>query len=629
MIGEERLIFRGCNAACYRFNFERAASVWEAAMLCVPAFGKLFILDASGTTADVCQHRDVLERVIASLEVFPDSDAFEASRTSVRRSVRVERNATTNPDEFINAVRAQDIETVETLIQAGVDPNIRAVSSSPALVYAANDGDVRIVEMLIKAGADPDTKGPNNGNLLHWAAQRGNTDLTKALLEREAFINAKNRSGYTPLYYAALYGKLETAKLLLAAGADPDTKGPNNGNLLHWAAQQGNTDLMEALLEQEPSVNAENGSGYTPLYYAALYGKLDVARLLLDHGAELGPVFSALRWQTAANDPDELVRQLGRREPIRLRLAVLALEAMGRKAVPALAAAMRANDEETRNQAVRLLAVMKDEPLPVFGELLKDPVADVRLRTVFALGEIGPPAAPLLAEALGDREYEVRCLAADALVGIGPKGKLAAVAVRKAMNDEVPVVRLHAARALWSIERDPAAIALLAECLSGKDQTIRVMAAVALEAVGPPGRDASDALAEATCDPQETVALVATRALRSIEGDLPTVAQKLTKVVQRQSAERRAKIARALIGIDPQKPPSATVARCLGRLRQGKDEAVWCAVGMLLAAWGSEADSAIPHLSALLQKTARQETLWCLKWSMNCIQPTQAEGEMR
>jgi len=223
MIGEERLIFRGCNAACYRFNFERAASVWEAAMLCVPAFGKLFILDASGTTADVCQHRDVLERVIASLEVFPDSDAFEASRTSVRRSVRVERNATTNPDEFINAVRAQDIETVETLIQAGVDPNIRAVSSSPALVYAANDGDVRIVEMLIKAGADPNCRGIHGGTPpLCFAVNQGHAEIVKALLRAGADPNMQCDDGTTCLLQAVGWGNVGLVKLLLESGAKPD-----------------------------------------------------------------------------------------------------------------------------------------------------------------------------------------------------------------------------------------------------------------------------------------------------------------------------------------------------------------------------------------------------------------------
>ncbi|MFH1924461.1 MAG: ankyrin repeat domain-containing protein [Planctomycetota bacterium] len=497
------------------------------------------------------------------------------------------------------------------------------------LYYAALYGKLETAKLLLAAGADPDAKGPSNGNLLHWAAQEGNTDLTKALLEQEPSVNAENRYGYTPLYYAVLHGNLETATLLLAAGADPNAKGPSNGTLLHWAVQQANTDLMTLLLKHKASVDAENRYGYTPLYYAVQASRLDVARLLLDHGADLGPVFSAFRWQTAVNDPDELVRQLGSREPIRLRLAVLALEAMGRKAVPSLIAAMRANDEETRNQAVRLLAVMGDEPLPELGQLLKDPVADVRLRTVFTLGEIGPPAVSLLAEALGDPEHGVRCLAADALVGIGPKGKPAAAAVRKALADENSLVRIHAARALWAIERDPAAVGRLVDCLRAKDPAVRLMAAVALKAVGPAAKVASDALSEATCDSLDPVALAASRALKSIQGNLPTAVHKLNAVVRWQSAERRVKIARALIGIDPYKPPPVAMPRCLGALRQGKEEADWCAAAMVLAAWGSEASPAIPDLSALLQQTLKQETQWCLKWALSCIQPTQVKGEVR
>jgi ankyrin repeat protein/HEAT repeat protein len=517
-------------------------------------------------------------------------------------------------------------DLARALLDHGASVNAKDRYGRTPLYYAALYSKPETAALLLAAGADPDAKGPSNGGLLHWTAQQGNVDLVTALVEHGASVNAENTCGHTPLYCAVVYRKPEAIALLLAAGADPNAKGPSNGTLLHWAVQQASTDLMRLLLRHKASVNIENRYGHTPLYYAVLARRSDTTGLLLAHGADPGPGFSALHWQNAVDDADELARHLGSRERIRVLLAVFGLKAMGRQAVPSLVDAMLADDDNVRNRAVRLLAATGAEAVPELGRLLRDPFADVRLRAVFALGEIGPPAAPLLAEALRDPEYGVRCLAADALAGIGPKGKPAAAAVHKAIKDEVPVVRFHAARALWAIEQDPAAIALLAECLSGKDPTIRLMAAVALEAIGPPGKHSSDALAEATCDSQEAVALAATRALRSIEGDLPTLAQKLASVVQRQSPERRAKISRALIGIDPQKPPSVAMARCLATLQQGKDEAVWCAAAMLLAAWGSEASPAVPNLTASLHQTSKDDTRSCLQWALNCIQPTQANG---
>jgi hypothetical protein len=79
LLSEERVEHRGLQGACYRFLFEKDSSTWEAAMLCLIEFGKIFVFDASGKVDHVAKHREELEAVIASLRVFPDAPAFEAA----------------------------------------------------------------------------------------------------------------------------------------------------------------------------------------------------------------------------------------------------------------------------------------------------------------------------------------------------------------------------------------------------------------------------------------------------------------------------------------------------------------------------------------------------------------------
>lgn len=82
LLSEERTPYRGCRGACYRFLFEKASTTWDAAMLCLPVFGKIFLFDASGRIGDVAKHREELEAVIASLRVFSNSSEFEAAAPS-------------------------------------------------------------------------------------------------------------------------------------------------------------------------------------------------------------------------------------------------------------------------------------------------------------------------------------------------------------------------------------------------------------------------------------------------------------------------------------------------------------------------------------------------------------------
>ncbi len=79
MLTQEQFQFRGSQAACYRFLFKRVSTTWEASMLCLPVYGKLFLIDASGRENDISKHHDKLEAVIATFRAFPNSKEFKSA----------------------------------------------------------------------------------------------------------------------------------------------------------------------------------------------------------------------------------------------------------------------------------------------------------------------------------------------------------------------------------------------------------------------------------------------------------------------------------------------------------------------------------------------------------------------
>ena len=72
------------------------------------------------------------------------------------------------------------------------------------------------------------------------------------------------------------------------------------------------------------------------------------------------------------------------------------------------------------------------------------------------------------------------------LVQLGPVAKFAIPALREALQDKSPLVRVKVAEALWRIERPPAVVLLpaLLDSLKEKDEAVRINALVVLGQMG-------------------------------------------------------------------------------------------------------------------------------------------------
>ena len=122
-------------------------------------------------------------------------------------------------------------ETVEKLLNAGLDPNnVNSFGYFP-LHVAAFAGHTAIVEALLNAGADPNIVPAVSSDSdralnycagmtpLHFAAAAGHTELVDLLLTAGADVSSVAGNGYTPIYWADKAGHVSAVISLLNAGA--------------------------------------------------------------------------------------------------------------------------------------------------------------------------------------------------------------------------------------------------------------------------------------------------------------------------------------------------------------------------------------------------------------------------
>jgi len=152
---------------------------------------------------------------------------------------------------------------------------------------------------------------------------------------------------------------------------------------------------------------------------------------------------------------------------------------------------------------------------------MKSEDAGVRSKAALALGEIGSgdnPGIDALRGALKDSDPPVRIHAAFALARISPQNAQEAVAVLiEVLQEEMPDQRRYAARVLSRLgPRATAAVPALINALKDQDAGVRSESAAALAQIGPDAKAAVDPLISVLKDEEARVRLNAARALYRI-----------------------------------------------------------------------------------------------------------------
>ena len=136
-----------------------------------------------------------------------------------------------NAGQLVDAARKCETERLKSLLNAGVSPNVPAVSwkgwsvgepyrqKDYALSVAASEGCVEGIELLYANGASLESEDSEGMTALALAARWSQPTAVGWLLENGADLQHTDEAGNTALHWAAGFGDPESVRLLLSSGA--------------------------------------------------------------------------------------------------------------------------------------------------------------------------------------------------------------------------------------------------------------------------------------------------------------------------------------------------------------------------------------------------------------------------
>ncbi|KAL8712546.1 MAG: hypothetical protein Q9225_006922 [Loekoesia sp. 1 TL-2023] len=254
------------------------------------------------------------------------------------------------------AAEAGQLGTIQALLDAGVDVNLKDKHDRAPLLCAAQSGHTGAMRALLDHGADVNVYSPTRREKksrfsvkvnrrrapLMCTAQPGHAGAIRTLLGLDADVNLRHERSTTlfnvvllresldviqtllvyhadpnistdygdvPLHMAASQGDIVVAQMLLDYGAEIDTPGRT---VLHTAALFGHVQLVDLFLDRGAAIDAQSRDGSTSLHLAVEESKVESVKLLLEKGANfeiannsgLTPLHIAAR----NNDPEVLQR---------------------------------------------------------------------------------------------------------------------------------------------------------------------------------------------------------------------------------------------------------------------------------------------------------------------------------
>jgi HEAT repeat protein len=230
------------------------------------------------------------------------------------------------------------------------------------------------------------------------------------------------------------------------------------------------------------------------------------------------------------NDLETRGRRVSSGDAVERRVAAETLGALGPLAATAVPAIVRQSitDPEPLVRYALLDGLERigwdcADHVPVFGSLLDHPDQIVQARAAWALGRVGPaaaPAVPALAAAAADegRLVDPRWSAVVALGRLGPVSGAAAPTLLGLLSSADPDMREASARSLGLIGGERAAVAALIAAGSDPDQLVREGAAAGLGAIGPAAGDAAETLERLCGDDWPAVRASAAEAVLLVTG---------------------------------------------------------------------------------------------------------------
>ncbi len=192
---------------------------------------------------------------------------------------------------MIKCIENDQIEAVQELLKRGVSADVREnnlIYHSPILLRAVRTKNYKMVETLLDAGANPNAAGDLGHTALDIAASietKVGTEIVKLLLDRGTHPNTARSSGQTPLLTACASNQ-DSAILILKAGASPNVVDKKNVSSLHYASMNGNKEIVKRIITDgqvdiNMKMNLETDHS-TAIQLAMKKGHLEIVMMLED-----------------------------------------------------------------------------------------------------------------------------------------------------------------------------------------------------------------------------------------------------------------------------------------------------------------------------------------------------------
>lgn len=208
---------------------------------------------------------------------------------------------------FFEAARGRNQEAMRLLAERGTDLKKVGPGALVVAVLSGNDpsDEKRVIEtinLLLDLGIDINAKDNGEWTVLLAAARQGYAALVRVLLDRGADVNFQcdcphiSGGGWTPLLLAIHGEHLKVVEALLSKGADVNQRNKDGESALLLAARQRDGRIFQAILDRNVDVNEKAKGGRTALMVLAtgtwwtdgvVVDHSDAVRALLQKGAQV------------------------------------------------------------------------------------------------------------------------------------------------------------------------------------------------------------------------------------------------------------------------------------------------------------------------------------------------------
>ena len=201
----------------------------------------------------------------------------QAFRNKNREIVKIllDHGASPSPPALVDAATLGYVESVQKLLDLGINSNAPSVFQNMALCKAAKNGHLDVVNVLLERGAGLDVVG-EKGDVCLLAAY--DDPFIYELLDDRARSLSKPLSA---LVEAVKGGDLANVEALLAHGADPDAHHQTELSALTRAVDSGRLDIVKTLLAN----GARPDKSPDALVEAVISKQWEIIKILLANGA--------------------------------------------------------------------------------------------------------------------------------------------------------------------------------------------------------------------------------------------------------------------------------------------------------------------------------------------------------